>query len=103
MYVREFNGIIVRDAFELPSRSQVAELESRLGVSLPSAYVEFLLHCNGGFFRPPNDLRVHSFDSNSNFRVVVRHIYGVGLKSNEKVFDLQWRANVLSRLERGLV
>jgi hypothetical protein len=43
-----------RTRFPLPSESQVADLERRLGVPLPPDYREFLLHYNGGYFTEPD-------------------------------------------------
>lgn len=39
--------------FPLPSTARIAEIEKRLGVSLPVTYVNFLLSFNGGYFDDP--------------------------------------------------
>ncbi len=39
--------------FPLPSKKQVAKLERRIGIQLPSDYRQYLLEYNGGFFTEP--------------------------------------------------
>jgi hypothetical protein len=43
-----------QERFSLPTEEQVADLEERIGVSLPDDYREFLLAYNGGLFSEPD-------------------------------------------------
>jgi hypothetical protein len=42
-----------KERFPLPLEKQVADLERRIGISLPADYRQFLLKYNGGFFTEP--------------------------------------------------
>jgi len=42
------------ERFPLPSEQQVAELERRIGVTLPDDYRRFVLAYNGGYFSEPH-------------------------------------------------
>lgn len=41
------------ERFPAPTEKQVADLEQRIGISLPEDYREFVLAFNGGFFAEP--------------------------------------------------
>ena len=43
-----------RERFPLPTESNIADLEGRIGVSLPDDYREFILDFNGGYFTEPD-------------------------------------------------
>lgn len=42
------------ERFPLPSESELAELESQIGVRFPEDYRQFLLEFNGGYFNEPD-------------------------------------------------
>ncbi len=42
-----------QERFPLPTEEQVAELERRIGCTLPADYRQFILNYNGGYFREP--------------------------------------------------
>ena len=57
------------ERFPLPTEKQVADLERRIGVSLPEDYRKFILDYNGGYFSeammvPPTEgCPLHDLDS----------------------------------------
>lgn len=74
--------------FPLPSVTQLAELESRVGVRLPDDYREFVSKFNGGYFKSPEITPVGDDCPLETLQI----LFGIGASHEEAELGLERRA-----------